>query len=422
MNNNTSKWNHIISSIKVNGMFYTLKKLFGEIIYYIVYPILLIYWKNLKINDSFVLFASRPDYSDNALYFSDYIYSNKPHKYHIIWLVEEPSKYNKIHNDIEFIKWSSSWHTGSTIKAIKAVYQSRFIFFTHGSPMSGMVKKDKQVIINLWHGCGYKDIKSTDNWIGKNPFDYALVPGSVFVETKSHFWNCKKDQILPIGYPRYDEFNDISKNTYDMFRLLRNNANKVIIWMPTYRKTERNQYAVSKIKGFYELPIVRSIEELKELDDFCLSKNVRIIIKRHHYQVDYKSSHIKLNNIIFVDDVSFKESGASLYGFLACVDALITDYSSVAIDFLLLDKPIGFTLDDFDAYKDTQGFVFENPLEYMPGSHIYNYKELCSFIEDISIDRDNHRDIRHALMSKVHNPCENYCERICKKIFEEGLE
>ena len=156
---------------------------------------------------------------------------------------------------------------------------------------------------------------------------------------------------------------------------------------------------------------------LKELDDYCTAKKIKILIKRHQYQIDYKSSHVKLKSIVFIDDTVFNKANASLYGFLTCVDALITDYSSIAIDFMLLDKPIGFTLDDFNAYKNTQGFVFENPLDYMPGNHIYSYEEILTFIDEVACDKDPYMNKRHDLMSEVHNPCDNYSERICRKIF-----
>ena len=52
---------------------------------------------------------------------------------------------------------------------------------------------------------------------------------------------------------------------------------------------------------------------------------------------------------------------------LGSSDALITDYSSVYFDYLLLDKPIGFTVDDMELYIKDRGFIFNNPEEYMPG-------------------------------------------------------
>lgn len=57
-------------------------------------------------------------------------------------------------------------------------------------------------------------------------------------------------------------------------------------------------------------------------------------------------------------------------------DALITDYSSVCVDYLIVDKPIAYTLDDYEVYKQTRGFVFEDPHEYMPGHHLYRFSDL----------------------------------------------
>ncbi len=39
---------------------------------------------------------------------------------------------------------------------------------------------------------------------------------------------------------------------------------------------------------------------------------------------------------------------------------LVSDYSSVAIDYLLLDRPLGFTLDDYEAYTESRGWVFDD--------------------------------------------------------------
>lgn len=56
-----------------------------------------------------------------------------------------------------------------------------------------------------------------------------------------------------------------------------------------------------------------------------------------------------------------------LYELIGISDGLLSDYSSVAVDYLLLDRPLGYVLADYNIYKEKRGFVFEDPLEYMPG-------------------------------------------------------
>ena len=55
-----------------------------------------------------------------------------------------------------------------------------------------------------------------------------------------------------------------------------------------------------------------------------------------------------------------------MYVLLRNADALITDYSSAYFDYMLLNRPIAFTVEDIEEYRKKRGFVFDNPFEYMP--------------------------------------------------------
>ena len=59
-----------------------------------------------------------------------------------------------------------------------------------------------QTFVNLWHGCGYKANKNNR----KVFFDYCLVPGDVFIETKKEFFGCSSRKLLaPWLSPGYDQ-------------------------------------------------------------------------------------------------------------------------------------------------------------------------------------------------------------------------
>ena len=105
-----------------------------------------------------------------------------------------------------------------------------------------------------------------------------------------------------------------------------------------------------------------------------------------------------------------------MYQFLTLTDALISDYSSVAVDYMLLDKPIAYLLEDFEQYKKVRGFVFEDPLEYMPGYHIYSNEELDRFLSDIHNHKDIYKEKRAHKLSVMHNQCNNYSKRIWETI------
>lgn len=379
-----------------------------------VYKIVL---KFTPVKSNQVLFSSFPDFSDNSKALYQYMLNNPDYaNYNFVWLIKKLDGRFPKNERTSYICKDSRFHFGISIPALAAISSSKILFYTHSSPIQKMYEKKGQTVVNLWHGCGYKARKTPIP--KKKQFDYGLVPGPVFVRIKSKFWGCREDQVIPIGYPRYDQMRNISEETKAYFNRLKEGFSRVILWMPTYRKTERNEYAVSKMKGYFELPPVNSVEQLRELDRCCKENKTLLFVKRHPKQIKYKCEEIGFSNIKFINNQNLDTENADLYGLFSLVDGLISDYSSSAIDFLLMDKPIAFSLNDMEDYGNTQGFVFDDPLKYMPGHYLYALNDLIQFIDDVCKDKDPYRKNREAIICEVHNPCDNYCERICEFVMK----
>ena len=137
-----------------------------------------------------------------------------------------------------------------------------------------------------------------------------------------------------------------------------------------------------------------------------------LILKKHRLHKMGEVNTSKLNNIIYIDDPWLDRNKVQLYEFLHETDALITDYSSIGIDYLLLDRPIGFTLDDYEMYKESRGFTVENPIEYMPGKHIYNLDDFVDFITETGKNEDPHKEKRKEITKKLHMECDCYCQSL----------
>ena len=80
-------------------------------------------------------------------------------------------------------------------------------------------------------------------------------------------------------------------------------------------------------------------------------------------------------------------------------DALISDYSSAAYDFLQCNKPIAYDFSDVEDYK--LGLVVEDPKDYLAGHFIKELKDLFVFIDDISIESDPYYNERQILRKKI---------------------
>ena len=363
------------------------------------------------VDKNVILFNSEPDYSDNARALAEYMSKNGYGlKFHLYFDVSNECKYSV--SDIRFVSVRGKYGI-FRFKYLKTVYTAGYIMCTHETIITRKMARHNQHLIRLWHGCGYKDKSKYDG--GERNFDYALVPGKLFVKTKAYFWNVDKKYILPLGYPRYDWLIrcDLSaKSLIDSFKI--DCMTKVVIWMPTYRNDRKGKYnESSSIKSF---PIVKTNTEWSDLNLLCKLKNVVILVKLHPLQKEYGISFDTFSNIKEITNNNFDVVNVPLYKFISLTDALISDYSSVAVDDLLVNRPMAFTLDDYEQYNMTRGFVFEDPIKYMPGHHVYDFEELKEFIVDVANGKDRYVQDRKRMLDISIRQSENYCKDILDRI------
>ena len=164
-------------------------------------------------------------------------------------------------------------------------------------------------------------------------FDHAMVPGPVFVETKSRYWNCEKEKILALGYPRYDWMLHPSVSRGEALeKLFSDKAMKTVIWMPTFRKSEVLISAENEIELPFQVPALESEAELKALDVHLRECGIFLIIKKHPLQSGWSLDEGAYTNIRYVTEEMLQKSGIQLYELVGLMDGLISDYSSIAVD------------------------------------------------------------------------------------------
>ena len=412
-----------MEKMKKRGIAGTLKRGALGFFHDISTPVALMYYrKTLKIQPNRYLFYSQPSFSDNAYDLYCYLLEAEPDAEFVWWIQREDQLPKGNYPRTRFVYATSYDHAGYTIPALKEALQSRYLFFTHSSPLQNIGKSSGQIVVNLWHGCGYKDTTSRGaSFYEQNRFDLALVPGKVFVKLKAGFWGCPEELVQPLGYPRYDRMLHPSKQGEAFLKRL-HPENKKVLWLPTFRQSTRTRTPEMDIRYDYDLPLLSGKDQLHQLDEYCKEHGVDLYLKRHPLQKNYRDEKEPLGNIFFLTGEDLKNEGISLYDLYPYSDALISDYSSAAIDYLLLDKPLAFSLDDFEAYGASRGFTFSDPLSYMPGHHLYRYEDLLMFLKDIGENRDPYRNERKGIFDEVHNPAEGYCDRIWKKIKEIQAE
>lgn len=338
---NILKTNQIIYNI-YNYVFSTIIKTFGLFI---------------KTDDKLVLFNSfggnKFDDSPKAIY--EYMKSSKKYKnYKLIWALNDPTK---IKNEkINVVK-------NNTIKffiiALKAKY-----WITNSSMERGLkFKKKKTVYIDTWHGTAIKHIGNDENnqniKFRVSESDYMFAQSEYDRNVFSRCFEYPKEKIHLTGLPRNDELCNVQKKEIETLKeklgLPKNK--RIILYAPTYREYKRD------INGCVLAPPIN----LKKWEEKLGEQYV--LLFRAHYEVK-KTMGIIEND--FIKDYSNYES---LNDILKITDILISDYSSIMIDYSILERPIFNYIYDYEEYVEKRGLYFDLR-EKLSGNCIKNEDEL----------------------------------------------
>lgn len=354
--------------------------------------------------------------SNARVLFNELIRRGYNKKYRVSCLTADVSYYDRDNfENVDFYLFDGKDGAASP-KALKAIAESEYLFYCKNYYYPPKLRRKNQVRVNLWHGNGYKASKPLPRNLNQ-PFDYALVTGPLFVESKAKFWNCPAEKILCCGYPRYD-FMKHPVDKAELAELLpefRDEGKKLIMWLPTFRDVPGSYVFYSSLGGKDLLNDPKALD-LDVLDQYCEKNRVVMLIKAHPGVEDLSLALGARSNIRKITDQQLKERGIELNSLMAYADALITDYSSAAVDFLLLNRPLGFVLSDFEEYKKNRGFIFEDPLAYMPGEKIRSFSDLLFFVTAVADGKDDWREAREKLLPLMHTNTENCTEALLQAI------
>lgn len=87
------------------------------------------------------------------------------------------------------------------------------------------------------------------------------------------------------------------------------------------------------------------------------------------------------------------------------------------MDYLLLDQPCIYTLEDYEQYDKSRGVFPPNAIDYMAGHHVYNVEELENAIDEICCGVDKYAEDRARVRKEYHTyPDGNSSKRIVEHL------
>lgn len=402
---------NVIDKIREKGLSGCLKSVKYRIIR-LYNNILFKKYERLPIDERSIVLESEGDCCDNAYALFDYMKHNGyVGKYKITWLVDHPENFQD-EEDVRYVK--KNIYENFSAETIKALRTCRWYIYDH-CDLLGKNKKWDQVSVFLTHGAGFKAASSEEKCLA----DEVYTVSQFFYKPVSDWCGCNIDAMLDLGFPRLDyffySFNEHQNHFVETYKF--EQYKKIFLWMPTFRKSINKDLSEDYFLSETGLPIICYAKELKELDSLLKKNNSLCIFKVHHLQAQMKAFNKEFSNILMFDDELIKKHDLQLYEFIMLTDALITDYSSISTDYMLLDRPIIYTMDDYEDYKNSRGFSIENPKAYFVGYHVYNKSQLYKAIQEVSDGIDFYRSKRKEILPILHSNVDgNASERILEHL------
>lgn len=231
------------------------------------------------------------------------------------------------------------------------------------------IRRKEQKYLNTWHGTPWKFLgkyiktKFMEHDNTQRNFLQAthLINPSAFVEKVIlQDYDIKEiysGKALITGYPRIDITLQKQQYLREYFGI--KEGERVVLYAPTYRGSFGNP-------RFEAENITRHLEKLSVMP-------FKVLFKGHHETLGYIESQ-KL------DFCSANDRTIDTNELLSIVDVLITDYSSIAFDFMVLDRPIIYFVYDYEEYKEERGLYFD--IEELTQNRCNNIGEVLKLLSN----------------------------------------
>ncbi|MFP7492366.1 CDP-glycerol glycerophosphotransferase family protein [Terribacillus saccharophilus] len=268
-----------------------------------------------------------------------------------------------------------------------------------------------QLIIDTWHGfplkaMGFADKNEqnkhvlADRW---GSINYICSYSDFFSDLMLRCFKLNPDHIQLTGAPR----NDLLLQRPDTHFLREEfdidpSESRMIFFMPTYRQVAHNDRADTNLNRD-NLFGMESFDN-DQFYDFLERENLELIVKLHPAEEKLFLNHFEMQTRVhLLTDEMLTRYGMDLYEIMPLADMLITDYSSIYFDYLLLDKPIIFTPVDLHSYQQNRGFILDSYTNWTPGPKVVSQDALqdalASFLENPSWYEAERKQIR----DRVHH-------------------
>lgn len=248
--------------------------------------------------------------------------------------------------------------------------------FTHG--LYGNPKRvRRKTMVNLWHGGGFKGAVMSDAK-GRPAIhsDYLVASSRQFGEILARQSGLPAGGLLLTGNPRIDQFATASSVPLDRLGIPVDRP--FVLWMPTFRRNKGRGLTDSWSDVSPDDASDVNAVMARGVDILSREFGVSVVVKPHPQDAESR----RIDGAFVVTNEDLRNGAVQLYELIGASSALLTDYSSVWIDYLALDRPIGFIVPDERGFTSGRGFDPPDALDWLPGPKLRTLDDVREFGRD----------------------------------------
>ncbi len=243
-------------------------------------------------------------------------------------------------------------------------------------------RRDDQLCLQTWHGTPFKklgfDVSDLRKQVRKfqrhwdrqqRNWQYVLSPNRFSTPILRRAYQVE-GEMLETGYPRVDVLARPDRDALSRqlrARLGIPEGKRTVLYAPTFRDH------VTDRRNRFRLELALDLERLRE----AVGEDTVVLFRKHHYIID----PVPTTADGFVRDVSAYPDGTEL---MLAADVLMTDYSSMMVDFANTGRPMLFFTYDLDAYEDEiRGFYLDDFVGTVPGPLLRTTDEVAGALQEL---------------------------------------
>lgn len=362
------------------------------------------------------VFMSQPDFACNPHALYEYIERHTEHE--TAWLIKRDEKY------YELKKRGIRCASYNTLEGNKLLESADFVI-VNSYTFPQIQKREGQIFVNLWHGSGIKahdfynhdmDMKHARNIKKFSDMIDLMCVHSLDDRFKlSAQLNFDLRKCFVTGQARLDcvKTSHGIEKIKQLFGDKMQDYKKLIFFAPSFRANGSSHSGT-----IFSDNIFRAEDyDAAALDKFLQENQAALIYKLHPIeQTAFSGRQFHLSEdcyeltdqMLFEKDIRYDE-------LLNAFDVMISDYSSIAFDFLFLNRPIVYLIPDYEEYVAERGFVFHNVDMFMPGQKAFGFMDMVEELQTALEDPNRYKMERELVLSQRFD---FYDDQSAKRCFE----